>query len=85
MDDDPFDNFAPFPPPWHPPPGVVGIHVARPSRDKNKNQTGKTMAAQWAHVAMFYLAEQMSRWRRFVFRFDRHFPSISALRAIAGV
>lgn len=38
----------------------------------------------WGHIAFFYLAEQMHRWERFVFRFDKHFTSISALKALAG-
>ncbi|KAF4581709.1 hypothetical protein EYR40_002725 [Pleurotus pulmonarius] len=38
----------------------------------------------WAHIAIFYLVEQMSRWERFVFRFDKQFPSAGALRSITG-
>ncbi|KAF8548828.1 hypothetical protein OG21DRAFT_1515876 [Imleria badia] len=38
----------------------------------------------WGHIAIFYLIEQMHRWQRFVFRFDKQFPSISALKSING-
>ncbi|KAL0958467.1 hypothetical protein HGRIS_000606 [Hohenbuehelia grisea] len=38
----------------------------------------------WAHIAIFYLVEQMPRWERFVFRFDKQFTSAGALRSITG-
>ncbi|KAJ8462022.1 hypothetical protein ONZ45_g18082 [Pleurotus djamor] len=38
----------------------------------------------WAHIAIFYLVEQMPRWERFVFRFDKQFSSAGALRSISG-
>ncbi|KAH7924933.1 hypothetical protein BV22DRAFT_1012275 [Leucogyrophana mollusca] len=38
----------------------------------------------WGHIAIFYLIEQMHRWQRFVFRFDKQFSSISALKSISG-
>ncbi|KAH0834949.1 hypothetical protein J3R83DRAFT_10643 [Lanmaoa asiatica] len=38
----------------------------------------------WGHIAIFYLIEQMHRWQRFIFRFDKQFPSISALKSING-
>ncbi|KAH7882806.1 hypothetical protein F5I97DRAFT_1899617 [Phlebopus sp. FC_14] len=40
--------------------------------------------SHWGHIAIFYLIEQMHRWQRFVFRFDKQFPSISALKSING-
>lgn len=33
---------------------------------------------------MFYLVGQMHRWRRFVFRFDKQFSSMAALKSITG-
>ncbi|EPQ53554.1 hypothetical protein GLOTRDRAFT_44756 [Gloeophyllum trabeum ATCC 11539] len=36
----------------------------------------------WGHIAFFYLVEQIHRWERFLFRFDKHFTSISALKSI---
>lgn len=38
----------------------------------------------WGHIAFFYLVEQMHRWQRFVFRFDKQFPSMGALKSITG-
>lgn len=38
----------------------------------------------WGHIAFYYLTEQMHRWERFVFRFDRQFGSINALKSITG-
>ena len=38
----------------------------------------------WGHIAMYYLTQQMERWERFVFRFDKSFPSIAALKSISG-
>ncbi|EJD05622.1 uncharacterized protein FOMMEDRAFT_118794 [Fomitiporia mediterranea MF3/22] len=51
------------------------------SRQSNKNQS--PTSSSWGHIVLFYLAEQMHRWKRFVFRFDRQFDSVSALRNIA--
>ena len=39
----------------------------------------------WGHIAFFYLVEQMHRWERFVFRFDKQFASLSALKGINGM
>lgn len=38
----------------------------------------------WGHVAIYYLVEQMHRWERFVFRFDKQFASMAALKSIIG-
>ncbi|KAE9406138.1 hypothetical protein BT96DRAFT_915633 [Gymnopus androsaceus JB14] len=38
----------------------------------------------WGHVATFYLKQQMPRWKRFVFRYDRVFSSLSAFKGITG-
>ncbi|KAF8641799.1 hypothetical protein AX16_009780 [Volvariella volvacea WC 439] len=38
----------------------------------------------WGHIVFFYLVEQMHRWERFIFRFDKIFSSIRALRSISG-
>ena len=38
----------------------------------------------WGHIAFFYLVEQMHRWERFIFRFDKQFTSMGALKAING-
>ena len=39
----------------------------------------------WGHIAFYYLVEQMHRWERFVFKFDKQFASIGALKAIEGM
>ncbi|KAJ7923916.1 hypothetical protein B0H13DRAFT_1706905 [Mycena leptocephala] len=38
----------------------------------------------WGHIAMYYLVQQMRRWERFIFRFDKGFESIAALNFITG-
>ncbi|KAJ7362237.1 hypothetical protein DFH08DRAFT_731585, partial [Mycena albidolilacea] len=38
----------------------------------------------WGHIAVYYLVQQMHRWERFVFRFDKGFGSIGALKSISG-
>lgn len=38
----------------------------------------------WAHIAIYYLVEQMPRWERFIFRYDKAFKSMTALASIAG-
>jgi hypothetical protein len=39
----------------------------------------------WGHIAVYYLVQQMHRWERFVFRFDKGFGSIAALKSITGL
>lgn len=41
-------------------------------------------SSHWGHIAIYYLVEQMHRWERFVFRFDRQFPSWQALKSVSG-
>ena len=38
----------------------------------------------WGHIAFYYLVEQMHRWERFIFRFDKQFASATALKSIIG-
>lgn len=38
----------------------------------------------WGHIVFYYLTQQMHRWRRFVFRFERKFDSIKALQSLNG-
>lgn len=48
-------------------------------------QSGRSKGSMhWGHIAFYYLTEQMHRWERFVFRFDKQFHSISALKSIVG-
>ncbi|KAK7683198.1 hypothetical protein QCA50_013871 [Cerrena zonata] len=54
------------------------------SRD-NAAQTSRTRSStHWGYIAFYYLVEHMHRWERFMFRFDKHFPSIQALKSILG-
>lgn len=38
----------------------------------------------WGHIAFYYLVEQMHRWERFIFRFDKQFASVTALKSVIG-
>lgn len=48
--------------------------------------TGSRSASgmHWGYIAFFYLTQHMHRWERFVFRFDRQFSSINAMKNMAG-
>ncbi len=61
----------------------TGGAVTPPWRQLSQNARSRGNS-HWGHIAFFYLSEQMHRWSRFVFRFDRQFSSISALKSIAG-
>ncbi len=57
--------------------------LVNPERSSSSQQRlRKNM--HWGHIAFYYLVEQMHRWERFVFRFDKQFTSIGALKAIEG-
>ena len=43
-----------------------------------------TSGTHWGYIAFYYLIQQMHRWERFVFRFDRNFASINALKVMTG-
>ncbi|KAJ3545885.1 hypothetical protein NMY22_g2265 [Coprinellus aureogranulatus] len=95
----PYTVPQPPPPPPHPHPNVPG-NVAGPpismppspgagdpwnvqhSSDRHGSATRSSM--HWGHIAFFYLVEQMHRWERFIFRFDRQFASMGALKSING-
>jgi len=36
------------------------------------------------HIAFYYLVEQINRWERFIFRFDKQFASVTALKSVIG-
>jgi hypothetical protein len=59
------------PPPYSQDPGPSLAVINRPS-------------IHWAHIAFYYLVEQMPRWERFIFRYDKAFKSMTALASIAG-
>ncbi|KIM38078.1 hypothetical protein M413DRAFT_250649 [Hebeloma cylindrosporum] len=53
------------------------------SQERSPN-TVPLSSMHWGHIVFFYLAQQMKRWERFVFRFDKQFTSMGALKAING-
>ena len=72
-------------------PGFPGVPlVVSPSPPASQASTPGPSAqvaravTHWGHIAMFYLTQQMERWERFVFKFDKTFPSMSALMSITG-
>ncbi|KAI0355357.1 hypothetical protein OH77DRAFT_1504200 [Trametes cingulata] len=72
----------PSPPPhaheWDMPPLITSERTQPLSQQRLR----KNM--HWGHIAFYYLVEQMHRWERFVFRFDKQFASIGALKSIEG-
>ncbi|KAI0795387.1 hypothetical protein C8Q75DRAFT_745737 [Abortiporus biennis] len=54
------------------------------SSSSSSQPTRSRASLHWGYVAFYYLAEQMHRWERFIFRFNRHFSSIGALSNIVG-
>lgn len=61
---------------WNSPP--------HPSSSSQQPPTPSKSTMHWGHIAMFYLVGQMHRWERFVFRFDKQFSSMAALKSITG-
>lgn len=54
------------------------------SNSEGQKENMNRMSSHWGHIAMFYLVEQMPRWKRFVFKFEKQFSSIQALKSING-
>lgn len=71
----------PTPPTISPPPHS---HPNSSSQANSSSSQSAKSIAHWGHIAMYYLTQQMERWERFVFRFDKSFQSISALKSISG-
>ncbi|KZT70500.1 hypothetical protein DAEQUDRAFT_667831 [Daedalea quercina L-15889] len=67
---------------WGMPPLVPTGSSSLSERPSSHQRNKKNM--HWGHIAFFYLVEQMHRWQRFVFRFEKQFTSVTALRAIEG-
>ncbi|KAK7046657.1 D-ser-dehydrat domain-containing protein [Favolaschia claudopus] len=61
---------------WDSPPPIAMVH-GQPDMSAQPN-------LHWGHIAVYYLVQQMHRWERFVFRFDKSFGSITALKSITG-
>lgn len=93
----PYVALQPPPPPPNPNttaniggPPVVLSSSPPPNDPWNVQQSGERGSStsrssmHWGHIAFFYLVEQMHRWERFIFRFDRQFTSMGALKSING-
>ncbi|KAF9525428.1 hypothetical protein CPB83DRAFT_549151 [Crepidotus variabilis] len=79
--------------PPHPPPPLGNAQTVTSSSVASHNDTWgpdrsanavSRVSMHWGHIAFFYLVEQMHRWERFVFRFDKQFTSMGALKSITG-
>jgi len=56
-----------------------------PDHQLDRSVTNQSrISLHWGHIAIYYLVEQMHRWERFVFRFDKQFISMGALKSISG-
>jgi hypothetical protein len=62
---------------WASPP----LSVTRRERERRDSKEG----CHWGHIVIWYLVQQISRWERFVFRFEKQFHSMSALKSIVGM
>lgn len=58
------------------------LHV--PSWRQVSQTSRSSNGMHWGYIAFFYLMQQMHRWERFVFRFDRQFASFNALKTMMG-
>ena len=72
----------PSSPPSHQDGWSIGGHTFH-GQDRSANAISRS-SMHWGHIAFFYLVEQMHRWERFIFRFDKQFTSMGALKAING-
>ncbi|KAJ7637319.1 hypothetical protein DFH06DRAFT_1002586 [Mycena polygramma] len=61
---------------WESPPPMTMLH--------GQQDLSAPPNLHWGHIAVYYLVQQMHRWERFVFRFDKGFGSIAALKSITG-
>ncbi|KAK2465099.1 hypothetical protein APHAL10511_002907 [Amanita phalloides] len=57
---------------------------SRSSDERPSQANTPRTSIHWGYIAVYYLVEQMHRWERFVFRFDKYFASMSALKSING-
>jgi hypothetical protein len=76
------------PPPFIPPPATPEMWAAPTLASPVQNDRDPLMshlANHWGHVAIYYLVARRHRWKRFIFRFDRQFATINALKSINGL
>ncbi|KAG6901920.1 hypothetical protein C0995_006630 [Termitomyces sp. Mi166 len=80
-------HFPPSPSPIavpHSPTGISDSWLSMHHPGDRPTARQSRSSLHWGHIAIYYLAEQMHRWERFIFRFDRQFASMSALKSISG-
>ncbi|KAJ7487900.1 hypothetical protein FB451DRAFT_728946 [Mycena latifolia] len=65
---------------WESPPPMAMFH----GQPEGPGSPSGPPNLHWGHIAVYYLVQQMHRWERFVFRFDKGFGSIAALKSITG-
>ncbi|KAJ7152599.1 hypothetical protein C8R43DRAFT_1189533 [Mycena crocata] len=65
---------------WESPPPMTMYH----GQPEGLGSSSSPPNLHWGHIAVYYLVQQMHRWERFVFRFDKGFGSIAALKSITG-
>ena len=65
-------------------PAVAAAAAAVAERTAPSSQQRVRKNLHWGHIAFYYLVEEMRRWERFVFRFDKQFATIGALKSIEG-
>ncbi|KAG6839824.1 hypothetical protein C0991_011289 [Blastosporella zonata] len=76
-----------------PPPSIIPVHPAfvphfpplliPPSPPPNDDPSRLLRSGiHWGPIVFFYLCEQMHRWERFIFRFDKEFRSMKYLKSI---
>ncbi|KII84617.1 hypothetical protein PLICRDRAFT_45997 [Plicaturopsis crispa FD-325 SS-3] len=83
----PFWHTATHPPAMHHLQTPVVVPPSPPMYRGNGEKAGNSTVRtgmHWGHIAVYYLVEQMHRWERFVFRFEKQFASILALKSILG-
>ncbi|KAI0305263.1 hypothetical protein B0F90DRAFT_1815504 [Multifurca ochricompacta] len=74
----------PHSPPHYDWPGSLSPPPPPPPLPSAITSNQSRASSHWGHIAIYYLVEQMHRWERFVFRFDRQFPSWQALKSVSG-
>ncbi|CAK5272453.1 unnamed protein product [Mycena citricolor] len=83
-------HFTPSVTPFIVPQATVHLHSpgwespSPPLLAGQSDSAGAPVNVHWGHIAVFYLVQQMFRWERFVFRFDKAFGSLAALKSISG-
>ncbi|KAF8996222.1 hypothetical protein BDQ17DRAFT_1364621 [Cyathus striatus] len=65
-------------------PPATSVSVPSLSGDAADGERSQNRSLSWGYIVFYYLVDQMARWRRFVFKFDKHFSSLNALRNVTG-